>query len=82
MKQVDSKRVVSIKGAFNYFQPFIIIVALSSLIDCGSDEELGISDISGIINTWAGTGSAGFDGDNQPLFEIKILLAGWRYCCP
>lgn len=72
MKQVDSKRIVSIKGSPNYLQPFIIIIALSFLIGCMRDEEPDISDISGIIHTWAGTGLAGFDGDGQPLLKSKF----------
>jgi len=72
MRRADCEGIVSIVGSTKYLRSFIIIVALSFLIGCNSDDELEISNISGIIDTWAGTGSAGFDGDGQTLLKSKF----------
>ena len=72
MRQADRIGIVSIKESYKYLQHFIIIVAISFLIGCKSDDEPVISDISGVIDTWAGTGSAAFDGDGQPLLRSKF----------
>lgn len=72
MRQVDSEGIVSIEGSSKYLRSFVIIFALSFLIGCNSDEEPEILIIPGIIDTWAGTGLAGFDGDGQPLLKSKF----------
>lgn len=50
----------------------LAFVAAVATAGCDSEPESGCSDAPGTICTWAGNGSAGFNGDAKPLTESRM----------
>jgi len=60
-------------GSLNYLSSILILLTVIFLSACKSDEPQSlITDTPGYVYTWAGTGTAGFDGDGHSLLESKF----------